>query len=83
MWVAGALVLVALIVLGYVYRKSAIVQSLEADFNSAQTWIETNGAAVEHKILADGEHVWTVIKGDLKGIGETLEKAVADIKSKL
>lgn len=79
------LTLVVLAAIGgaaYVYRK-AIVAKAEAEFNVAHAWIQANGATFEHKIVNEVEHVWTVIKGDVKGIGATLAKAVADLKSKL
>lgn len=75
-------VVVAAGVAAYVYRK-VIVSKAEADFNTADAWVKANGATVEHKIVTEAEHIWTVTKAELKGIGASLVKAVDDLKAKL
>jgi hypothetical protein len=69
-------------VAGYVYRK-VIIAKAEAEFNTADAWVKANGATYEHKVVNEVEHIWTVIKGDVQGIGKSLVAAVNDLKSKL
>lgn len=73
---------IAIAIAIYVYRK-VVIAKVEADYNTAHTWILANGATYEQKIVAGAESVWTVVKGDLKGIGATIVKAVEDLKAKL
>lgn len=78
----AVVVVLAAAVAAYVYRKVVIAKA-EAEFNTAHAWILANGATYEHKVVAEAEHVWTVVKGDLKGVGASIAKAVADLKAKL
>jgi len=78
----GAVILVAVGVAGYIERK-VVVAKVEAEYNTAHAWIQAEGATYEHKVVAEAEHVWTVVKGEVKGIGATLTKAVEDLKSKI
>ncbi len=78
----GVIVVAAVGVAGYIERKVVIAKA-EAEFNTAHAWLQTNGGTYEHKVVAEAEHVWTVVKGEFKGIGATLTKAVADLKAKL
>lgn len=75
-------VVVAAVVAAVVYHK-VIVSKSEAEFNTAHAWVIANGAVYAHRVVNETEHVWTVIKGDLQGIGKSLVAAVENLKSKL
>jgi len=66
----------------YVHRK-VVIAKVENEYNKAHAWVLANGVEVEHKVVNEVEHVWTVTKKELKGIGKTLVAAVEDLKSKL
>jgi hypothetical protein len=77
-----AAVVIGAVVAGAIYRK-VIIAKVEAEFNTAHAWVNANGVTFEHKVVNEVEHVWTVVKGDLQGIGKTLVAAVNDLKAKL
>jgi len=82
-----SLIITGIIIVGlgaaaYIYRK-VVVAKAEAEFNTAHAWVIANGAVYAHRVVNELEHVWTVAKGDLQGIGRSLHAAVENLKSKL
>jgi hypothetical protein len=76
------IVVIGLGIAAYIYRK-VIIAKVEAEYNTAHAWITANGVTFEHKVVNEVEHIWTVVKGDVQGIGKTLVAAVENLKSKL
>jgi hypothetical protein len=70
----------------YIFR-NAVVAEVELKFNQAHAWAVSQEAAVEHKVVNELEHIWTVTITSAgvvtKGIGATLTAAVENLKSKL